>query len=92
MLILVLVFLSLQMSSFNIGSWNFDIDIYMWISQNGIFYFFQFFISFSELFPFFIFYYFLYFKAVSQPIMKTNRPNWSLGLGEYIVDHDIEFT
>ena len=32
---------ALQTSSFNIGGWNFDIDTYMWISQNGIFYFFK---------------------------------------------------
>ena len=38
----------------------------------------------KELFPFFNFYYFLYFKTMSQPIMKINTLNWSLGLVEYI--------
>ena len=35
---------TLQTSSFNIGDWNFNLNTYLWISQNGIFYFFQFFI------------------------------------------------
>ena len=45
----------LQTSSFNIGRWNFDIDIYMWISQNGIFYFFELLLIFGviPLFSFF---------------------------------------
>ena len=68
---------------FNIGGWNSNIDTYMWISQNGIFYFFNF-CFFSELYAFFIFHYFLYFETMSQPIMEINTPNWSLGLLEYI--------
>ena len=32
---------ALQTSSFNIGGWHFNTDTSMWISQNGIFYFFQ---------------------------------------------------
>ena len=46
---------ALQTSSFNIGGWNFDIDTYMWISQNGIFYFFKFLLIFGviPLFSFF---------------------------------------
>ena len=46
---------------------------------------------FSKLLPFFIFYYLLYFKAMSQPIMKINTPNWSLGLVEYIIYNHIYF-
>ena len=42
--------------------------------------------------PLFPFNYFLYFKAASQPIMKINTPNWSLGLVEYIINNDIDFT
>ena len=40
---------ALETSSFNIGDWNCYIDTYMWISQNGIFYFFQFFIFFGVI-------------------------------------------
>ena len=40
---------ALQTSSFNIGGWNFDIDTYMWISQNGIFYFFKFLLIFGVI-------------------------------------------
>ena len=43
MFVCLCVYLSvgaLQTSTINIGGWNFDIDTYMWISQNGIFYFF----------------------------------------------------
>ena len=54
-----LPFGALQTSSFNIGIWNFDIDTYMWISQNGIVYFFKFLLIFGVI-PIF-FYYFLYF-------------------------------
>ena len=75
--------IALQTSSFDIGVWNFNIDTYIKISQNGIFYFFEF-LLFSELSPFFIFHYFLYFETTSQPIMEINTPNWSLGLVEYI--------
>ena len=38
----------LQTSLFNIGGWHFDIDTYMWLSQNGIFYFFHFLIFFRS--------------------------------------------
>ena len=42
------------------------------------------FFIFLELFPFYIFLnYFLYSKFLSQPIMNTNTPNLSFGLGEY---------
>ena len=64
----------LQTSSFDIGGWNFNIDIYIKIFQNGIF---------SFLIPLIIFHYFLYFKAASKPIMKSNTPKWSLGLVDY---------
>ena len=58
----------------------------MWISQDGIFYFFH----ILELFPFFVFYYFLYFMPASQHIMKMNTLNWRLGLVEYIMYNDID--
>ena len=81
-----------QTSSFNIRGWNFNIDTYMWISQNGIFYFFfiffDFFRNYSSLV---IFYYFLYFKDASKSIMKSNIPKWSFGLVEYIMYNDIYF-
>ena len=80
----------LQTSLCNIGSWNFGIDTYMWKAQNSIFYFFEF-LLFSELSPFFIFHYLLYFETTSQPIMKINTPNWSLGLVEYIKYKNISF-
>ena len=73
----------LQTSLFNIGGWNFNK-----ICQNGIFYFFQFFLSYSS---FFIFHYFMYFKAASKPIMKSNTPKWSLGLVNYFLYNDIDF-
>ena len=66
---------------------NFDIDIYMWIAQNGIFYFFEFLLIFGVI-PLFIFYYFLFVKAASRPIMKINTPNWSLRLVEYIIRYN----
>ena len=76
---------------FNIGGWNSNIDTYMWISQNGIFYFFNFFLFFSYT-PFWFFNFFLYFKAAtSQSFMKINTSNWSLGLVKCIMYNDIDF-
>ena len=70
--------ITLHTSSFNIGVWNSNTHSYMEISQNGIFYFFE--ISlFYGVIPLFIFHNFLYFETTSQPIMKINTPNWSLG-------------
>ena len=40
---------------------------------------------FSKLSPFFIFHDFLYFKATSQPIMKINTSNLSLGRIIYLL-------
>ena len=53
------------------------------------FIFFYYILSYS---PFnFYFYYCLYFKAASKPIIKSNTPNWSLGLVEYIVYNNTDF-
>ena len=56
---------ALQTPLFNIGDWNFNIDTYMWISQNGIFYFFHFYFS-SESFLFYILQFFI-FSGVIPP-------------------------
>ena len=41
--------IALQTSSFDIGVWNFNIDTYIKISQNGIFYFFEFLLFFGVI-------------------------------------------
>ena len=66
--------IALQTSSFSIGVWNFNIDIYIKYLKMVSFTFLNF-CLFLELFPFFIIYQFLYFKAASQHIMKTNTSN-----------------
>ena len=75
--------LSLQPTPFELASWNLNHKVYIWLSQNAFFTFWKFWFV-SELSPFFIFHNFLYFETMSEPIMKINTPNWSLGLVEYI--------
>ena len=58
------------------------------VCWNGIFYF-------LNVFAFFRSYPLLHFSVISdtksEPNMKINTPNWSLGLAEYIMYNGIHF-
>ena len=71
--------IALQTSSFDIGVWNFNIDTYIKISQNGIFYFFEFLLFFGVI-PLFHFW---------KPLLY--RCNSTLRLSRVTIESDKRF-
>ena len=69
---------AIQTLSFNIGGWTFDMDTYIWISQNGIFYFFEILFIFGVI-PLFRFLLFTLFQGCKSSDHENQYTKLKLG-------------